>query len=562
MRSLENQDELYELLGALCNDCISSERYMRLENLLRSDPSARKLYFDYVDVHLELNNLGVRSESQRPFGQLKQELDRVSADKSGEKSGDTQSPAPAAPRHISKKWPKGIAYLLVMAASMLGLFGIQQLLQIDAAKPNGPPLVKRQSVVPDYVATLLKSVDCKWSGDSRPQFDGQRLLSKEIWLDEGYAELGFDSGVRIVLQGPIRLSIDSSNNATLHSGSLVLHGDESAAPFVLKTPHTTLLDIGTEYGASVPDGETTDVHVFSGEVIVNSLGELGSGFKQESLQQGETAKFNRRGLLPATVNDISYVRRIPVSAIRNAGATEQLLAIEDFEYSTPTIAHANGGQGFDGPWRHKVGVYQPSEITLSHQKSLSKGRSASTKTEGQALELIGASTLARTLKSPIRLDVDAVYYVSFFVQKVQSASPDESQYFGFSFRTANSPVDFRKLHFGMTSTCYPTLTHNDKQITVAPALPVGETAMFVVKIIAGKNDPDQLMLRVYGSAENVPKSETLIWNCATPAQLDDTIFDQILLIVSHSGHYFFDKIRIGTTWNSVTSHATGPTKHE
>jgi len=88
------------------------------------------------------------------------------------------------------------------------------------------------TAVPEYVATLLKSADCKWSGENRPQFDGQRLLSRNIQLDEGLAELGFDSGIRIILQGPARISIDSSTGAVLHSGNLVLHGHESAALFV------------------------------------------------------------------------------------------------------------------------------------------------------------------------------------------------------------------------------------------------------------------------------------------------------------------------------------------
>src|SRR5437667_292557 len=72
-------------------------------------------------------------------------------------------------------------------------------------------------------------------------------------------------GARLVLEGPAELRLESASAATLLSGKVVFRGDESALPFDLHTPTSTLVDYGTEYAVSVAaDGE--EVHVFEGQV--------------------------------------------------------------------------------------------------------------------------------------------------------------------------------------------------------------------------------------------------------------------------------------------------------
>ena len=46
------QRDLFDLLDALCGGEISVPQHARLEQLLSADPNARRLYFDYLDMHL------------------------------------------------------------------------------------------------------------------------------------------------------------------------------------------------------------------------------------------------------------------------------------------------------------------------------------------------------------------------------------------------------------------------------------------------------------------------------------------------------------------------------
>lgn len=563
MNRPENKKELYELFGELCNETITPEQHDRLMALLESDAESRRLYCDYVDVHLELENAGSRDEHLRPFAQLKAELDRITEGKSPAKPLPTrqiQTQLNSAPR-----WITGLSYVAVIAATTLAMFAVQRFQPTDEIAATDPrqidvaTIAPEPTVVPEYVATLLKSADCRWSGEHRPQFDGQRLLSRNIQLEEGLAELGFDSGVRIILQGPARLSINSSSTAVLHSGKLVLHGHESAAPFSLDTPTSTLLDIGTEYGASVSEDNMTEVRVFSGEVQVKPL-QADDDTAIQTLLDGDAAKFDGQGRIEATVNDTQFVRLIPDSILPQMRSEQQLLAYEGFDYNTDTLASADGGSGFRGPWRHAIPTDEPSKVAMYRKGSLSiSGESNSDQPNinqqggvGGALDMVGAVPSARTLETPIRLDADAVYYVSFLLQKVAGAPRGKSQYMSFSFRTADSPEDPRKLHFGVTSEQYLTMTHNEKEVIVAPPLVTGQTYMYVAKIVAGEEAPDQLMLRVFGPGESVRPDEPLVWNCVTPAQFDDTVFDQLLIFCARSGHFRTDEIRIGTTWESVT----------
>lgn len=55
-------DELLSLLDGLCNEELTDEQLARLQELLRNDKAAQRLYFAYVDVHLGLRHIsGVES---------------------------------------------------------------------------------------------------------------------------------------------------------------------------------------------------------------------------------------------------------------------------------------------------------------------------------------------------------------------------------------------------------------------------------------------------------------------------------------------------------------------
>ena len=79
-------------------------------------------------------------------------------------------------------------------------------------------------------------------------------------------------GLRLACRDPALEGIDPEQITyyfrrvmVIPRGKVVFRSDESAPPFDLHTPNSTLVDFGTEYAVAVgPQGE--EVHVFDGEV--------------------------------------------------------------------------------------------------------------------------------------------------------------------------------------------------------------------------------------------------------------------------------------------------------
>jgi hypothetical protein len=106
-----------------------------------------------------------------------------------------------------------------------------------------------------------------------------------IAVDRGLAEFRFQSGVRVVLEGPARLELLSGTSARLHRGKLAARVSGTTG-FEVLSPRGKVIDLGTEFGVSVSDSGDTDVHVFEGRVEVVPAG-AGAAV---SLTQAQTAR--------------------------------------------------------------------------------------------------------------------------------------------------------------------------------------------------------------------------------------------------------------------------------
>ena len=137
-------------------------------------------------------------------------------------------------------------------------------------------------------------VDCKQPGSSRV------TLGQKIDLASGLMEIAYDTGAKVILQGPVTYSIES-NGGYLAVGKLTgklgkrgerreERGEVAAnrqipnpksqnlnpsplsplpSPlFVIRTPTATVTDLGTEFGVEVSEQKTTKVCVFTGAVNI------------------------------------------------------------------------------------------------------------------------------------------------------------------------------------------------------------------------------------------------------------------------------------------------------
>ena len=143
-------------------------------------------------------------------------------------------------------------------------------------------------------ATLVKVNGCKWGACTLPTQTGSRLSAGLLRLDTGKAQITFDNGARLYLQGPAVFYLYSPSRTHLQSGKLVANVPEQAIGFTIETQKAEIVDLGTEFGVNVATSGDTEVQVLDGEVEVGAA--PASPDPQRRLQEPEYAESESTGI--------------------------------------------------------------------------------------------------------------------------------------------------------------------------------------------------------------------------------------------------------------------------
>jgi len=157
--------------------------------------------------------------------------------------------------------PSRAAVYTALAASLLlaATLGSIWLYRIVKARSASKPI---------YVAEFLGGADAQWSEEGTPEADGRLPAGRRLVLSTGLAKIAFASGTHVILEGPAEFKPLSPNEGRLSEGLLSAHVPPAARGFTVRTPDATVVDLGTEFGVAVQQGELSDVEVFSGLVEV------------------------------------------------------------------------------------------------------------------------------------------------------------------------------------------------------------------------------------------------------------------------------------------------------
>ena len=141
-------------------------------------------------------------------------------------------------------------------------------------------------------------VDCKWEGSGFrvqgaetdnlqsliPNPQSLVSLGDKFALASGLMEITYDTGAKVILQGPMTYEVESRSGGYLAVGKLTarmekgpgfrVQRSEDPHPsslifhplFSVRTPTATVTDLGTEFGVEVGSDSQVAVHVFVGTV--------------------------------------------------------------------------------------------------------------------------------------------------------------------------------------------------------------------------------------------------------------------------------------------------------
>ncbi|MBN1912203.1 MAG: FecR domain-containing protein [Pirellulales bacterium] len=245
--------ELCELIQSLHDQRITPEQRARLEQWLYEDEEACRVYIHYMQLYSSLHwqmsenrdlqpptSLGAPPALRTPILGFLGDVCRW--------GGDYLSRGPV------------ISFLLALGlpAVMILVLVLHLVRQPAMQVPT----------MPSTVARVTRTYDCVWTEEGTPaRIDADLAAGRRLHLSEGIAELTFDDGTKVILQGPATFDTIGRTRGFLSSGSLVANVPKGAEGFAIETPSALIVDLGTEFGVHVEETTgTAEVHVFQGEV--------------------------------------------------------------------------------------------------------------------------------------------------------------------------------------------------------------------------------------------------------------------------------------------------------
>jgi hypothetical protein len=304
-----------------------------LDRLICQDEDARRLYLSLIRESVSLrywsgstaDNPPARSDPDDVKSALPPSL---SADRPIVAFLDAEGPGTV--WYFSSGWP--VAYLVATVIVGLGLL-VGALVHVSTpvqvvhkSIPNPSILAPSPSPQP-FVGRITGMVDCQWSDPATEAFNGASVpLGRTYALSSGLMEITYDTGAKVILQGPCTYEVESAAGGFLSVGKLTARVEnevvssqlsvvseseirnqksETSNPqspipnpslptihyplFTVKTPTATVTDLGTEFGVEVSKEGHTTSHVFQGVVEVQPIARDGVQARAVRLTENESA---------------------------------------------------------------------------------------------------------------------------------------------------------------------------------------------------------------------------------------------------------------------------------
>jgi hypothetical protein len=297
----------FALFDAYCNDSLDDDGLRRLEAHLLASAEARKVFVEYFQMHTDLQfAVRARQATSAVLGRV------VGSEAPTTGRGARRLARPlfrGATARLNRWATFAAGVLIAVCGYALGHRG-----WLPARAPGSATEPAAAALAGDNVAWLLNAQDCQWAGDEAEMPGRDMRAGKTLRLERGLAEIEFDRGARLILQGPAGLELISGNEARLVYGALTARVPQRARGFTVYSPRGKVVDLGTEFGLSVDEHGGTAVRVFEGKVVASPSGGSGAVASSLTLHENEAAQIEERTVAIRSGggggDDTAYVREI------------------------------------------------------------------------------------------------------------------------------------------------------------------------------------------------------------------------------------------------------------
>ena len=299
--SFEHQETEYpeniaKLVESLCQNDMTAEKTAQLDELLRNNKEARRYYIRYLHMHTGLRKmLGRKSGEARracleallDHAELKSELDDFENNNfendampscpslnllaedllSGQPDSRLSCSLEIEPNQglintIRQSFPTSIqdaigssTFFIGTIVFCLSIFAFMMVLLLPSNEVQNGPL-----------ALISQTVDAVWSNVTDADDLKQLSAGKLLKLESGLAQVQYQNGVLVNLQGPCSFVISGPNRGLLMEGTVSALVENGEPGFAILTPIGKVTDLGTEFGVRVKENHDVEVQTFQGLV--------------------------------------------------------------------------------------------------------------------------------------------------------------------------------------------------------------------------------------------------------------------------------------------------------
>ncbi len=254
--------ELDQLCSALVDGTLTKAQRSRLTEWLAASEPAREYYVRAMALSASLCSYASEMQVEAP---------------------DTPPPAKVVPLGVGS-WLGALAAAACVVFAFL-FFWQRPARNSAAAAPQAD----------EYVARLTGAKDCRWAGAAPAMRPGNYLRKgQSLDLAAGFAEITFDSGAQVVLEGPASLDLNSAWDATLRRGLLKANVPVEAMGFRISNPSVEVVDLGTVFTMIADGTGAADVLVLKGMVETSSRDSAGQ--RTIVLHENQSRHFGRAGV--------------------------------------------------------------------------------------------------------------------------------------------------------------------------------------------------------------------------------------------------------------------------
>ena len=291
---------LYELFGALCNQTITSEQHQQLEEVLSSDADARLKYFNYLDLHLNLE----RMHDEQPVSDYEFQIQAPLVNASY-----TQAPPGQPVKTSTALW------LLVSAACLVLVTGF---LTFNLAPPAAPQIsldTPQSQPKPPSAAAVTQTAAVRFAEGSPFLKVGSPIVNcQEYAISAGQLQLIFTNGAEVILTGPAVFESQGPEHLAVRYGACSVYAPDGAEGFTVETPLSQVVDYGTRFSVNVSEAGNTDVQVIEGETDVQPVKfKSDSQIKSQRLTRGMAQRLTTNN--GVVVDDIPFDQKQYVSQL-------------------------------------------------------------------------------------------------------------------------------------------------------------------------------------------------------------------------------------------------------